>query len=105
VWLPALLGATLIFNVLDGILTLIVLALGAAEEANPLMAAAIDASPILFMAAKVGIVSAGVLCLWWHRTRQLARAGVIAVFLAYAGVIAWHVQSVGVIVDFARGVA
>lgn len=105
VWLRRLLAATLVFNLVDAVLTLLVVNLGAAEEANPLMAAALEASPLAFMALKLGLVSAGILFLWSKRSLRIAHFGGLAVFLVYAGVVAWHVQSVEVIAELVQTVA
>lgn len=105
VWLRRLLAATLVFNLVDAVLTLLVVSLGAAEEANPLMAAALNASPLAFMALKLGLVSAGILFLWSKRSLKIAHVGGFAVFLVYAGVVAWHVQSVEVIAALVQTVA
>jgi len=104
-WLRRILSATLVFNLVDAVLTLWLVTVGAAEEANPLMAAALQTSPLLFMVLKMGIVSGGVLYLWSHRGRRLAHMGGLAVFFVYMAVMAWHVQSVEALAVWLRTAA
>jgi len=104
-WLRRILSATLVFNLVDAVLTLWLVTVGAAEEANPLMAAALKTSPLLFMILKMGIVSGGVLYLWSHRGRRLAHVGGLAVFFVYMAVMAWHVQSVEALAAWIRAAA
>ena len=94
IWLERLLSATLVFNLLDTVLTLLVVRLGLASEANPVMAGALDASPVVFALAKIGVVSLGVLVLWKFRQRRIAVAGGVGVFCVYAMVMLYHIQSV-----------
>lgn len=89
-----LLGSTLVFNLLDAILTILVVTMGLAVEANPLMAAALDESPIVFGVVKMGIASAGCYVLWRHRERTIAVMGTAVVFTVYAGVMIYQLQSV-----------
>lgn len=93
-WLERLLAATLVFNLLDIVLTLTVVVLGIAVEANPLMARVLDVGPVPFALLKLGIVSAGVWVLFHHRHHRLASVGTCAVFTAYAALMVWHMQSI-----------
>ena len=96
-WLETLLAGTLIFNLLDLVLTLLVVEGGKAVEANPLMAAFLDAHPVAFAVAKLVLVSAGVFVLWRYRTHRLAMVGSVTVFGAYALLMFWHVRSLQVL--------
>jgi uncharacterized membrane protein YqjE len=98
-WLRAILSATLIFNLVDAVLTLLLVTMGAAEESNPLMAGALAIGPVPFMLVKLGLVSIGVGILWRQRTRWIAMAGSVAVFLVYVALMAVHVESVRILVD------
>jgi hypothetical protein len=93
-WVKGLLASTLVLNLLDTILTLLVVMLGLAVEANPVMAAILERSPATFGVLKVALVSAGVLVLWQYRGRLLARVGSGVSFAAYALVALYHIQSV-----------
>jgi len=89
-----MLGATLIFNLVDLVLTLLVVICGVAVEANPLMANLLEAGPLPFALTKVAVVSIGVLLLWKERSRPIAIAGSIVVFGVYSSLMVYHVQSV-----------
>ena len=75
-WFVALAYSVLVLNLVDAVFTLIWVTSGHAVEANPLMAAALDKSPLYFMIAKLALVSGGVALLW--RTRPRARFGAAA---------------------------
>jgi hypothetical protein len=93
-WLERILGATLVFNLIDMILTLLVVTTDIAVEANPVMATFLSRSPVEFSLAKLALVSMGVWVLWQHRHRRLAMLGSLAVFTAYLLTIVYHVQSI-----------
>jgi Domain of unknown function (DUF5658) len=93
----ALSGTTvclLLLNLLDGLFTLLFLQLGLAEELNPLMRLAYDASPVSFMALKLGIVHFGVYVLCLHREAHLARLALGLGVTLYAGIVAYHLAFV-----------
>lgn len=92
-------AALLIMNLLDGVLTLAAVQAGAASEANPLMELPLSLGSVWFIAAKTGLVSAGVLMLWRARQRLLAHAGLVALTLVYAGVVAYHLSALGLWTD------
>jgi hypothetical protein len=89
-WIANILGATLVFNVIDVIFTLIVVLLGFAVEANPVMQRALDAGPLAFAVIKISVVSLGVLLLWRERRRPLAVAGSVGIFAAYGLLMMYH---------------
>jgi Domain of unknown function (DUF5658) len=97
-WLRALLAATLLFNLIDLVLTTTLVTLGLASEANPLMAALLDLGPVAFAAAKIAAVSLGVLVLARFHAHRLARAGTIATFAAYGALMVWHLQSLRLLI-------
>lgn len=90
-WFKTILSATLVFNLIDAILTLFVVHAGAAVEANPVMAAAFVGGPVTFVMAKFALVSAGISVLWKYRERPLAIVGGVVVFAAYALLMPYHV--------------
>lgn len=88
-------AALLIGNLLDGIFTLTAVHAGAAAEANPLMRLPLHWGAVWFIAAKTGLVSAGVLLLWRARERLLAQTGIVALALVYSAVVAYHLSALG----------
>jgi hypothetical protein len=89
-WIQLALGATLVFNLLDLLATIAYVDTGLAVEANPVMAVALCLGYAPFALCKLSLVSAGVMVLWKHRARLLARVGSITVCAAYSCVIAYH---------------
>jgi hypothetical protein len=83
-----------VMNMLDAIFTILYTRTGAATEANPLMGQMLSASPVLFMIAKLGLVSLGVLLLWRLRHRRTARFGLLATSSAYTMLIFYHLSAV-----------
>jgi hypothetical protein len=87
-------ASVLILNLLDAIFTIVYTSSGVAVESNPLMSRVLGSSPVLFMIAKLGLVSLGVLLLWRLRDRRAAAFGLIATGTAYATLIAYHLSAV-----------
>ena len=85
----------LLFNLLDGLFTLLFLQLGLAEELNPLMRLAYEGSPLSFMALKLGIVHFGVFVLCLHRDLRLAKVALGVGALFYTGIVAYHLAFLG----------
>ncbi|HLT31753.1 MAG TPA: DUF5658 family protein [Myxococcaceae bacterium] len=82
--------AILVFNLLDGLFTLSFLQLGMAEEANPIMRAAYESSPLSFMAFKIGAVHLGVWVLCLHEELRIARYALRFGATLYAGIVLYH---------------
>jgi hypothetical protein len=82
--------ALLVLNLLDGLFTLTFLQLDVAEELNPLMKAAYEASPLVFMVAKLVIVNAGLALLCAHRTMKASRLAIRAGAVIYAIINVYH---------------
>jgi hypothetical protein len=82
--------ALLVLNLLDGLFTLTFLQLDVAEELNPLMRAAYEFSPLLFMVAKLVIVNAGLTLLCLHRSMRASRLAIRAGALIYAVITVYH---------------
>jgi hypothetical protein len=87
--------ALLVLNLFDGLFTMLFLALAVAEELNPLMRVAWEQSPLLFMAAKMLVVNAGLLLLCLHRKLKASRLAIRAGAVVYAGINAWHLFLLG----------
>jgi len=81
----------LVLNVFDAVLTLIWVETGIATEANPLMAGALEGSPLGFMVIKMTLVALCVGLIWRLRDRLAARAAMIPAALLYAFVAGGHV--------------
>nr|WP_224365473.1 DUF5658 family protein [Hyalangium versicolor] len=82
--------ALLVLNLLDGLFTLTFLQLDVAEELNPLMRAAYESSPLLFMVSKLVIVNAGLTLLCMHRGLRASRLAIRAGALIYAIINVYH---------------
>ncbi|MCA9581072.1 MAG: hypothetical protein KC416_04715 [Myxococcales bacterium] len=92
--LRRLLVGTLVFNLVDLVLTLAVVLSGLAIEANPFMAELLERSPLVFGVVKLALVSMGVWIIWRHRHRPVAIfAGGVACS-AYAFVMFVHLEGV-----------
>lgn len=89
-------AATLIvlLNLTDAIFTLLYVNAGVAREANPLMAAAMSGGAVSFMAAKLALVSLGVLVLVRLRHRPTASTALSAAAVCYGALVAYHVSAV-----------
>jgi hypothetical protein len=87
-------SAVVILNLLDAIFTIVYIRLGHATESNPLMDQALSASPVLFMLAKLSLVSLGVLLLWRLRDHRAARIGLLATSSAYLLLLCYHLTGV-----------
>ena len=63
---------------------------GVAVEANPLMETALSGSPVLFVLAKMALVSLGILLLWRMRTHRFAAAAIVGSVVVYGAVVFYH---------------
>jgi len=86
------------FNLVDGLLTLLWVYMGIAEEANPIMAYFLNLGPLYFLGIKIFGVAA-LLC-FVHRfyDMMLARILVMLVFLSYLFVLGIHLRLLVLIV-------
>jgi hypothetical protein len=85
------LRALLVLNLFDLVSTQIWVHSGLFSEANPVMAQAMDLSPLSFGAAKMGLVMFSVGLLWLHRDRRFARIAVLPALMLYVLVSGGHV--------------
>ena len=81
-------------NILDATLTLHWVFGGIALEANPLMAALIAYSPLLFWVFKVLVVYAAALGLWANRRRVWVCWASLAVAIIYGWVFLLHLNAI-----------
>ncbi len=86
-------GFIIVLNLLDAMFTLIYTRSGLATEGNPLMDRVLAASPVLFMVAKLALVSFGVLLLYRLRHRRSARIGLLASSCAYMLLLGYHLSA------------
>ena len=93
-WVLTAGAIVVILNLFDAIFTLLYVRLGHATESNPLMDQMLAASPVLFMVAKLALVSLGVLLLWRLRDHRAARLGLVATGGAYVLLLCYHLSGV-----------
>jgi hypothetical protein len=91
-WLHGIVKAVLILNLIDAVLTLIWVRGGLATEANTLIDELINESALGFIAIKLSLVGMGSWLLWQQRRRPAAVVGIFTVFLAYYGILLYHLQ-------------
>ncbi len=91
-WLGGIVRAIVIFNLCDAIFTLWWVQAGVAEEANALMRQLVNEGALLFVLAKIALVSLGALFLWRRRTHGLAVVAIFMSFLVYYLVLLYHIQ-------------
>jgi hypothetical protein len=87
-------AAIVVLNLLDGLFTIGFVQLGAAEEANPLMALPLSHGPLSFMLVKLSLVSLCVSLLWRLRMHRSAGAALYAGATAYSLLLVYHLSSV-----------
>jgi cytochrome bd-type quinol oxidase subunit 2 len=93
-WLPVLAALVVVLNLVDAVFTLVYTHGGVAVESNPLMRGVLESHPVLFMAAKLALVSLGVLLLWRLRHRGAAVVGLVATSTTYVGLVLYHLSAV-----------
>ena len=99
-WVGRALKATLLFNLIDVILTLCLVTCGLAVEANPIMAQALMSGSVAFVVVKFTLVFSGVATIWLHRHRRFAMLGAATVTVVYGMLMIYHVQSLVLLVDY-----
>ena len=87
-------AALLVLNLLDAMFTIGFIQLGAAEEANPLMALPMADGPLAFMLIKLSLVSLGVTLLWRLQRHRGAVIALCSGATVYAALVAYHISSV-----------
>ena len=90
-FLKYLLVSTLLFNVVDIIVSTYLIYYGAVDEANPVMEMYLGLGIIPFILAKVVLVGGGCVILWRHREKFLARAGTYVVFSYYLSLMGYFI--------------
>jgi len=91
-WLYGIAKGVLVLNLLDGVFTLIWVEHFGAGELNIMMADLVHTSALLFMMAKLTLVSLGILFLWRNRNNALAVVCLFFAFFSYYLVLLFHLQ-------------
>lgn len=86
-----------LLNVLDAAFTHFYIVKGLATEANPLMAAAWELHPGMFLTVKAFLVITGIAILHEYRSVPFAHTALGVTMLAYAGVVCWHLVHFGTV--------
>lgn len=81
--LKTLLILTLLFNIIDIMVSINSIYYGEVEEANPVMKVYLDSGIVPFILAKLILVGGGCAILWMRRDRILAKVGIYLVFSYY----------------------
>lgn len=91
-WLYGIAKWLLVLNLLDGVFTLVWVEHFGAREWNVLMSDLAHGSPLLFMLAKLTLVSLGTLFLWRNRSNRLAVVALFGAFFSYYLVLLFHLR-------------
>ena len=89
--LKTLLAFTLLFNIIDIVVSTHLIYYGDVDEANPVMEMYLGLGIIPFIIAKVVLVGGGCLILWRRREKLLARIGIYVVFSYYLSLMGYFV--------------
>lgn len=81
--LLSLLILTILFNIIDLVVSVMIIYYGSVEEGNPVMATYLDLGLIPFVLAKLILAGGGCVILWRYRKRFVARLGIYIVFIYY----------------------
>ncbi len=91
-WLYGIAKSLLVLNLLDGIFTLVWVQYFGAGEANILLRDLVEGHAVLFMIAKLALVSLGTLFLWRRRDNPLAVIAIFVAFFSYYEVLLLHLR-------------
>ena len=80
----------LLLNLFDALCTITWVELRIAWEANPVMAFALEGSPVIFMVTKMALVQLGTWLLATHQQSRAARVALAGGCALYVGIAAWH---------------
>ena len=81
--LLSLLILTILFNIIDIVVSIVIIYYGNVEEGNPVMATYLELGIVPFVLAKLVLVGGGCVLLWRYRSRIVARMGIYIVFSYY----------------------
>jgi hypothetical protein len=91
-WLLGIVKAVLVLNLIDAVFTLYWVRGGLATEANTLIDELVNENALGFIAIKLSLVAMGSWLLWQKRRHPAAVVGIFTVFLAYYGILLFHLQ-------------
>jgi hypothetical protein len=91
-------SAVVILNLLDAIFTVVYTSTGAATESNPMMRGVLASSPVVFMIAKLTLVSLCVFLLWRLGSRLAAGVALLGATAMYAIIIGYHISAMPLLV-------
>ena len=97
-WLKWVIVLIFIINAIDGLLTVVWVLSGQAEEANPLMADLLARSPAAFIIIKLVLVAMGSYLLWRYRRQRAAVIGLFLLFIAYYVLLVYHFSAIATVV-------
>ena len=89
--LKNLLVSTVVFNIIDSIVSICIIYYGTVGEANPVMEMYLGLGIIPFVLAKVVLVGGGCVILWRHREKFLSRVGTYLVFSYYLSLMGYFI--------------
>jgi len=96
--LKVVVASILVMNLIDAAFTIGWTSAGLATEANPLLDHVLARSPVLFMVAKLALVSLGIFLLFRLRKRRLAIAGLFACGCVYISLLVYHVSRLSALI-------
>lgn len=99
-WLNGIVKTIVVLNGADALLTLFWVRAGLAEEANAFLRLLVNDHAIVFVSAKITLVSLGSLLLWRYRRHPFAVMGLFAVFLAYYFILLHHLKFSSLLVKY-----
>jgi len=77
-------------SLLDGAFTALELRLGIAAEGNPVLDAAVQRSPLLAVAVKVGAMLVVTTSIWHGRRKRVILALALVALALFGGIVAYH---------------
>ena len=89
--LKILLAFTVLFNVIDAVVSINIIHYGTVEEANPIMEMFLNLGIVPFIMAKATLAGGGCIVLWKCRKRFLARVGIYIIFSLYLSLMGYFV--------------
>lgn len=79
-----------LLSLLDGAFTAVEIFFGLAEEGNPILNAAVQRSPWLAIAVKIGAMAVVTTAIWHGRRKRIILALAIAAIVLFGAVVAYH---------------
>jgi hypothetical protein len=95
-------SAILVLNLLDAVFTVAYTTSGLATEFNPLMDVALKSHPVVFVLAKITMVSLCVWLLWRLRHRALATGALLGATAMYFVLLGYHLSAMPMLVATVR---